>query len=274
MQETRTLENDLYLYHCGEEACAPAHRWRSVRDYYLFHYVISGKGEAFFGSEAHSIQEGEGFLHVPGELSDYQADSKDPWHYLWIAFKGQKAAKYLEGIGLGPGRRIYRSTDPKKTSQRLLHLIKQLAFEPPFFEKTALLYRVFAVLDAFRNETEAFSPDNHIAGDYLEALHEWIRDKYQDPQASVQGMAERMGLSRTYLSTLVKKRSGKTPQELLLGFRMYKARELLISGNQAVASIARAVGYEDPLSFSRSFKRWFSFSPRELRRRGAKDDNP
>lgn len=258
---------DLLFYHCGEQACHPGHRWRSVRSYYLFHYILSGSGTAFFDSKAVKLTAGEGFLYTPKEISDYQADLQTPWHYLWIAFSGRQADNFLQGVGLDQKRRIYRSENPEKTARALSTIVKHLALDPPFFEKTALLYRAFSILDANRQAQRPYSPDRSIADDYISAIHDWIQENYQDPNASVQAMADRMGLCRTYLSTLVKKKTGKTPQELLLVQRMTTANTLLYATALPISQIANRVGYPDPLSFSRSFKRWFSYSPREARRR-------
>jgi len=43
------------------------------------------------------------------------------------------------------------------------------------------------------------------------------------------------------------------------------ARELLDTTDRAIASIAREVGYSDPLYFSRQFRRIHGMSPSEYR---------
>lgn len=58
---------------------------------------------------------------------------------------------------------------------------------------------------------------------------------------------------------------GKSTQEFLLGFRMAKAAELLRQPQYTVGDIGNAVGYRNPLHFSRAFKNLYGVSPRAWR---------
>ena len=79
---------DLTVYQYGYEKCEPLHSYGPfVRNHYLFHYIISGKGmlsvtekddNAVYHMEAHS-----GFLIEPGRINLYSADQKFPWEYVW-----------------------------------------------------------------------------------------------------------------------------------------------------------------------------------------------
>ena len=82
---------DLTVYQYGYEKCDPLHSYGPfVRNHYLFHYIISGKGmlsvtekddSAVYHMEAHS-----GFLIEPGRINLYSADQKFPWEYVWVEF--------------------------------------------------------------------------------------------------------------------------------------------------------------------------------------------
>ena len=52
----------------------------SVRNQYIVHYVLSGKGR-FNGTR---VEKGQGFLIVPGMREEYYPDEKEPWSFLWI----------------------------------------------------------------------------------------------------------------------------------------------------------------------------------------------
>ena len=55
-----------------------------------------------------------------------------------------------------------------------------------------------------------------------------------------------------------------TPVAYRLQARMEKARELLVSSKLNVGQVARAVGFADPLYFSRLFRRAFGLAPSDL----------
>ena len=57
----------------------------------------------------------------------------------------------------------------------------------------------------------------------------------------------------------------KTPVEILVEYRLYKSRELLIQSKDTVSEIAHSVGFNDPLYFSKKYKAFFGYSPSENR---------
>ena len=58
----------LTVRHCGQEACRPGHSYGpAVRDHYLVHLVLSGKGIYRYADTELSLGAGDGFLILPGE---------------------------------------------------------------------------------------------------------------------------------------------------------------------------------------------------------------
>ena len=57
---------ELSIFNCGRESCQPGHTWGpGVRDHYLIHLVVSGKGVYQVGGVSHTLQEGDLFLAKP-----------------------------------------------------------------------------------------------------------------------------------------------------------------------------------------------------------------
>ena len=83
----------------------------------------------------------------------------------------------------------------------------------------------------------------------------------------VPALARRMHCSPDYLRRLFKAHMGVSPTEYLVGLRMQQAMQLLEHSELPVAEIARQTGYQDPLYFSRIFKRKSGRTPLEYRRR-------
>ena len=93
--------SDLYLCFCGYEACQPLHSYGpAVRPNYVIHYIISGKGTFTIGNRTYRLTAGQGFFLMPNVRTYYEADADDPWTYLWIGFDGEKAASYVQELGL------------------------------------------------------------------------------------------------------------------------------------------------------------------------------
>lgn len=86
---------------------------------------------------------------------------------------------------------------------------------------------------------------------------------------SIAEMAEMVGLSRTRLSHLFKNETGESYPEYVERRRMELAQDQLRMTGRTVAEIARRVGYDDPLYFSRRFKHVCGASPRAWREAAA-----
>lgn len=80
-------------------------------------------------------------------------------------------------------------------------------------------------------------------------------------------MAAMAGMSIPYFCSRFKESFGLPPVECLIRHRMHHAAHLLADRNLNIAQIARQAGYEDPFHFSKTFKKHFGHSPREMRRR-------
>jgi AraC-like DNA-binding protein len=83
---------------------------------------------------------------------------------------------------------------------------------------------------------------------------------------SLEQIAERLHVSsRTLIRRL--RSVNTTYQEVVDGVQQQRARELLGNPGLRIQDVAAALGYQDPNSFARSFKRWFAMTPGEYRKR-------
>ena len=63
-----------------------------VRNVYILHYVLHGKG--YFNDKA--VHKGQGFLIRAGQNAKYFYDKDDPWQYFWVIFDGTKAEEICQ----------------------------------------------------------------------------------------------------------------------------------------------------------------------------------
>lgn len=82
---------------------------------------------------------------------------------------------------------------------------------------------------------------------------------------SLRDVADEVGMTGGHLTTLVRRRTGRTVGEWIAERRMSRARELLADTDLPVAEVARSVGMVDPGYFSRQFRRIHGASPRQWR---------
>lgn len=94
----------------------------------------------------------------------------------------------------------------------------------------------------------------------------WIGENYTLPNP-VQEMAARSGLNTRTLSRRFGAATGRSPIEYVQGLRIEEAKRILEEDDSPVEAIGALVGYEDPSSFRRIFRREVGLSPAAYRKK-------
>lgn len=84
---------------------------------------------------------------------------------------------------------------------------------------------------------------------------------------SLHFIADKVHLSPTYLSDLLKKETGRSAKDHINDFLVDKAKTLLLSTEDSVAEIAYSLGFNYPHYFSRLFKNKTGLTPQKYRER-------
>ena len=104
-------------------------------------------------------------------------------------------------------------------------------------------------------------------GDVVESARQYIQERYQDAELTLNSEAAHVNISRNHLSTLFGQKTGQTFMKYLTDVRMDKARELLRFTNKKSSEICEEVGYRDPHYFSYIFKKNNGCTPMQYRER-------
>ena len=106
-------------------------------------------------------------------------------------------------------------------------------------------------------------------------LLDYIEEYYDDSSISLGEMAERFGMSPSYLSRFFRKYSGKNFLEYVTEKRIERVCYLLKNTDLKVKTIVEQVGYLDVASFTKKFRKIMGVSParyREMARQERKED--
>ena len=69
------LLSSLSVYNVGSQKCTPGFQWGpGVRDHYLLHHVLSGKGHFEIRGKTYDLKKGDTFLIYPNMEACYRAD--------------------------------------------------------------------------------------------------------------------------------------------------------------------------------------------------------
>lgn len=274
----------------------------AVHDYFLLHVVINGEGTFETLGQKYRLGAGDAFLIFPDILVKYEASRERPWTYMWVAFAGEKTEKELARIGLTPENAVVRGLSPE-SMQRMFRSIRDcldagLTPELGSMAAAGWLRHVLhdmgaAVLSmgaasadgasefTIRNGEQAVFSRRHTGGgrpmsrpggeDSSPGMHHQVEHairmlSYQyGQQISIGDIAKKLGYHRAHLTKLFKETTGLSPMQYLNQIRMKKAEKLL-AGDLTIAQVAASVGFNDPLFFTKQFRKWRGMSPSEYRR--------
>ncbi|MPM11519.1 HTH-type transcriptional activator RhaS [bioreactor metagenome] len=224
-----------------------------------FIFPIGGRAQYHFDGTPYTAGRGK-IVHGGADMIlDKLVVGDTKWEYISVIYeiKGFEPAE----ISL-PETHFEIVTGQNQHMTELLRRLHKTFSEPgsiSAFQTEVLFRRVLeAAFVSARNQT------NHGACPLYEHVTSYIQEHYMN-DLSVRELAEQNGANENRLFYVFKKYTGMGPGEYLLQYRLNRAKELLITGDTAVGEIARSVGYDDPLYFSRIFKQRFGLPPSQLR---------
>ena len=236
----------------GSQKCPPSHSFGpAVRSYYLVHYIVSGNGIFRTNEQEFHLRAGEMFVIRPGEETYYEADAVTPWHYIWVGFTADGALP----VKLAP---MVHAPSAAVIFQKMLDCASHEKGRSAFL--CARLWELFTLLLEDSGKSEV---------DYVQYALDCIHSEYVEP-ITVEMIASRLGLNRSYFSTIFKSRMGVSPQRYLFEYRMRMAASLLCEENKPVTVTANSVGYTDIFNFSKMFKQYYGISPTEYAKQNVK----
>lgn len=269
-QSTRFRFPDLYLCYCGYEECQPLQSYGpAVRDNYLIHIVLAGKGHYYVNQQNYSLRENEGFLIEPGVQTFYQADQHEPWTYIWVGFKGAQAEQRIRDLGLGEEGLTFQVSHARQLRDIIFAILRDnSATKVSDYRIESQLYLFFASL---LNDIGIYLPGRGHGNAIVSRATDYIESNYFHKDLKVSGIAGYVNVERGHLYTLFMKNLGISPKDYIARCRLTRATELLENTDHPIERIAFSCGYRDPVVFSKAFKRMFQMAPTLFRSRARKD---
>ena len=130
-KQSYTDNIELSIFNCGHEQCDPCHTWGpGIRDHYLIHLVVAGKGTYKTESGTFQLQAGDLFLVKPSHLVTYTADAEAPWKYYWVGFNGACANRLVQQTPFSDAKPVFHCQNPELL-QSALHDIYSVHVPEP-----------------------------------------------------------------------------------------------------------------------------------------------
>lgn len=254
----------LSVYNVGFEKCTPGYQWGpGIRDHYLIHYIISGRGFYLVNGKSYCLNPGDSFLVYPNTEISYTADMKSPWEYAWVGFTGSDAPIILNATDFSKNTPVISGGIPGESIHRqILHIYD--ARGNSLEHAVEMTGRLYTMLSLFmQNSSRKKTADT--ASSYVQKSIEFITANYSY-NITVEDIADYVGLSRSHLFRSFQNVLKVSPKEYLTSFRMKQACYLLEHSRLSITAIANSVGFDNSLYFSKVFRQEKGMPPREYRK--------
>lgn len=231
---------------------------------YLFQYTISGYGTIEFGGNIYRVGPGQGFFLKMSGSSKYYFDDKkekEPWHFLYIIVNGERAEDYYFHVTESYGH-IYNLPDTS-SSVSVLYEIYRMAKQQE-------------IDDSFTSERLAFDFVCRLCSDCANNEAKYIRivrdaiDIIKSDYATLGGIseiAERLGVTQSYLSRIFTEQTGTNPILYLTKVRLQNAMNLLVQTSLSIEDIAQKCGFSCGNYLCKIFSKYIRTSPLKYRNR-------
>ena len=241
----------------------PTWRPKGRLDYQLL-YIVSGKGHFYFHGEDRVVYAGRMVLIQPRQEQRYEYFGEDKPEVYWVHFTGSDVKNILRSYNIPMDDPIFYSGASSTYSYLFKEMIHELQNCKTGYEELLAMYlrQIFLLVQRTRQE-ERPTVSTYIQEE-MEFARRYFNEHYNEP-ISIQEYAESRNMSVCYFQRNFKQIVKHTPMQYLLTIRVNNAASLLETTDYSMAEIAAIVGYEDPLYFSRLFRKIKGVSPRDYR---------
>lgn len=243
----------------------PTFRPRGRLDFQLL-YVASGKTHFYFEEGKDTVvSAGNMVLYRPKEPQKYIYYGSEQAEVYWVHFTGSNVRNILKSYGITNDMRVIPAGTLLEYSRIFKQMIQELQQCRAGYEEllAMLLRQIFIIIN------RQITKERTLKSDYLdtemELALEYFNTNY-NKDLNIDDYAASRGMSVSWFIRTFKQYAGTTPMQYIVALCITNAQMLLETTNYNVAEIGNFVGYENPLYFSRIFKKQKGFSPSEYRK--------
>lgn len=267
----------------GEHPPAYAH----AHDFLLLLYFEDGGGSLRVADRRWSVRRGDAYVIAPGDVVEVGEQEPGIRHATgWaVFFPVEVLGPDTPGAFLSwrthpllfpfvrasdhPG--IRRLVVPRRRrslwSERFSDLDAELNRREDGYQEAVLAHLTLLLVELSRLAADVVGDLRVTDEPLLAEVFTFIEEHYGEP-ISLRDVARAVNLSPGHLTTVVRRKSGRTVGDWIVERRMTEARRLLVGTDLSVEEVGRRVGFRDPRYFVRSFRRAHETTPLQWRQAG------
>ena len=204
-------------------------------------------------------------LYLPKEEQRYYYYAKDKTEAYWVHFTGSNVKNFLKQHHIPLQQRVIYTG----TSLEYQNLFKQMILELQTcrigYEEMLVLHLSQLILMIERKLLERNPAISTFVQEEIEYARAYFTEHYNEI-INIEEYAHSRSMSTSWFIRNFKQLTGNTPMQYILNIRINNAQLLLETTDYNVTEISEIIGYDNPLYFSRLYKKQKGVSPSEYRK--------
>ena len=238
--------------------------WQKGRRDYQILYVANGKTHFWFDGREEIVSTGHMVLYKPEEIQKYVYYLEDNPEVFWIHFTGRDVKNILAYHGISLDEHVFYCGVLPDYKALFRKIIQELQLCRYGYEDyiASLFNDILLLVDRQQHEQKKATGN---VQEQIERAAAYFNENY-NTKISIDDYAESLHISTNWFIHNFKQYAGMSPAQYILSLRMVNAQSLLERTTYNIKEISEIVGYENPLYFSRVFKKEIGKSPAQYRK--------
>lgn len=238
--------------------------WQKGRRDYQILYVANGKTHFWFDGKEEIVSTGHMVLYKPEEIQKYVYYLEDNPEVFWIHFTGSDVKNILAYHGISLDEHVFYCGVLPDYKALFRKIIQELQLCRYGYEDyiASLFNDILLLVDRQQHEQKKTTGN---VQEQIERAAAYFNENY-NTKISIDDYAESLHISTNWFIHNFKQYAGMSPAQYILSLRMVNAQSLLERTTYNIKEISEIVGYENPLYFSRVFKKEIGKSPAQYRK--------
>ena len=242
----------------------PTWRPKGRLDYQLL-YIVSGKGHFYFKGEDRVVYAGRMVLIQPRQEQRYDYYGEDKPEVYWVHFTGSDVKNILRHYDIPMDDNVFYCGVVSTYAYLFKEMIHELQTCRVGFRELVTMYlrQIFLLIQ--RSRLEQKPTVSTYMQEEMENARRYFNEHYNE-NINIEEFAASRSMSVSWFLRNFKQVVGMSPMHYILTNRINNAVSLLETTDYNVTEISTIVGYENPMYFSRLFKKQKGVSPTDYRK--------